>query len=453
MPPNQVENVPVQNGVGNLFKGVNAKMPGRGRKRNRESEDSTPVTAKRQKGTKEDSAQATGKRQKVHHPSHRSTPGTVLTCGEGDVGQLGLGEDVIEKARPAVVDIPDPVVQVYGGGMHTVCLTEKGEVYTFGCNDEGTLGRDTSDEGTETVPGKVDGLPRIVQVCAGDSHTAALSDDGRVYAWGNFRDANGSMGFTKDGSFLTTPVPVLTDQVIVKIESGNDHLVCLSNKGEIWTLGCAEQGQLGRVAECFAHRGGRKGLDYILSPEVVHFRKRKLVFSDIWTGCFVTFAKEKNTGDVYSWGLSNYYQLGFPDMLNRFVPEKVKTFDKKNFISIAGGQHHTVALDADGNVYTFGRAEYGRLGLGENCGERKEPSLVKLENKCTDISAGSSVSFALTEDGTVSCWGMGTSNQLATGDDEDAWVPVKMGGKQIQDKQILQVSAGGQHTVLLVKDK
>ena len=50
--------------------------------------------------------------------------------------------------------------------------------------------------------------------------------------------------------------------------------------------------------------------DYILSPEVVHFRKRKLVFSDIWTGSFVTFAKEKNTGDIYSWGLSNYYQLG-----------------------------------------------------------------------------------------------------------------------------------------------
>ena len=38
--------------------------------------------------------------------------------------------------------------------------------------------------------------------------------------------------------------------------------------------------------------------------------------------------------------------------------------------------------------------------------------------------------------GTVSCWGMGTSNQLATGDDEDAWVPVKMGGKQIQDKYV-----------------
>ena len=44
------------------------------------------------------------------------------------MGQLGLGEDVMEKARPAVVEIPDPVIQVYGGGMHTVCLTQKGEV-------------------------------------------------------------------------------------------------------------------------------------------------------------------------------------------------------------------------------------------------------------------------------------------------------------------------------------
>ena len=65
----------------------------------------------------------------VHHPSHTSVGGKVLTVGEGDVGQLGLGEDVMERERPALVDIPDPVIQVYGGGMHTVCLTEKGEVF------------------------------------------------------------------------------------------------------------------------------------------------------------------------------------------------------------------------------------------------------------------------------------------------------------------------------------
>ena len=62
-------------------------------------------------------------------------------------------------------------------------------MYTFGCNDEGGLGRDTSEEGSETKPGLVHGLERVVQVTAGDSHTAALTEDGKVFAFGNYRVA------------------------------------------------------------------------------------------------------------------------------------------------------------------------------------------------------------------------------------------------------------------------
>lgn len=44
----------------------------------------------------------------------------------------------MEKSRPALVNIDDQkIVSAVAGGMHTVCLTNKGEVYTFGCNDEG----------------------------------------------------------------------------------------------------------------------------------------------------------------------------------------------------------------------------------------------------------------------------------------------------------------------------
>lgn len=42
--------------------------------------------------------------------------------------------------------------------------------------------------------------------------------------------------------------------------SGNDHLVMLTDDGDLYTLGCGEQGQLGRVPELFANRGGRQGL-------------------------------------------------------------------------------------------------------------------------------------------------------------------------------------------------
>ncbi len=60
-------------------------------------------------------------------------------------------------------------------------------MWTFGCNDEGALGRPTSEEGSEAEPGKVTLAERIVQVSAGDSHTGALTADGRVYLWGTFR--------------------------------------------------------------------------------------------------------------------------------------------------------------------------------------------------------------------------------------------------------------------------
>ena len=48
--------------------------------------------------------------------------------GQGDVGQLGLGEDVLEKNRPAAVNGIKDLVDVYAGGMHTVCLTANGEL-------------------------------------------------------------------------------------------------------------------------------------------------------------------------------------------------------------------------------------------------------------------------------------------------------------------------------------
>ena len=48
-------------------------------------------------------------------------------------------------------------------------------------------------------------------------------------------------------------------QTVQKIASGADHLVCLTVDGRIFTSGCAEQGQLGRVPEMFSDRGGRKG--------------------------------------------------------------------------------------------------------------------------------------------------------------------------------------------------
>jgi len=63
------------------------------------------------------------------------------------------------------------------------------QVFTFGCNDHWALGREVDDDGELSFyPLFVDlGCTVIAQVSAGDSHTAALSREGRVYIWGAFR--------------------------------------------------------------------------------------------------------------------------------------------------------------------------------------------------------------------------------------------------------------------------
>lgn len=69
--------------------------------------------------------------------------------------------------------------------------------------------------------------------------------------WGNGASHVGSQLGGRAG-FLLHPLPHLLP--------GNDHLVMLTVDGDLFTCGCGEQGQLGRVPALFAHRGGRRGL-------------------------------------------------------------------------------------------------------------------------------------------------------------------------------------------------
>jgi len=82
---------------------------------------------------------------------------------------------VIKTKSFSTVSLQSCVLQVVAGGMHTVCLTGDGKIYTFGCNDEGALGRDTSEDDSETTPARLPFDLKVVQVSAGDSHTVSAS--------------------------------------------------------------------------------------------------------------------------------------------------------------------------------------------------------------------------------------------------------------------------------------
>lgn len=379
--------------------------------------------------------------------------GRALVCGQGDMGQLGLGDDdsKFERKRPALLENIKNVVDVKAGGMHNLILTAEGQVWSFGCNDEGALGRDSSEEGSEFEPKQIDLPGKVVKISAGDSHSACLLEDGSVFAWGSFRDSHGNMGLTLEGN-KRLPIDVLPGKICVDIASGADHLVILTNLCKVFTVGCGEQGQLGRVSLRSASGEGRRGKTELLQPGEVVIRRGKLI-EHIWATTYCTFLRERLTGTIWAFGLNNYKQMAYAKELPTVInPINTKFQDVKE---IAGGQHHTLILKNDGSVLVIGRRDYGRLGLGtvaEDVTELKTITALKGK-KVVSISCGEAQSFAITEDGKLYSWGMGSNHQLGTGSEDDALEPVLIVSKQTEGKRILKASSGGQHSIFLVEDE
>lgn len=54
--------------------------------------------------------------------------GLVFTCGQNDVGQLGLGTDIDQRSRPTAVKELNNIIDISAGGMHTLCIDRDGKV-------------------------------------------------------------------------------------------------------------------------------------------------------------------------------------------------------------------------------------------------------------------------------------------------------------------------------------
>jgi regulator of chromosome condensation len=104
-------------------------------------------------------------------------------------------------------------VSIACGGLHNAVCTEEGLVYTWGCGDDGSLGRYVTHIlahsltspltltlgriGDENFPILVEGLANetIIRVACGDGQTLAVSTTGDVWGWGTYKDKEGKTWF------------------------------------------------------------------------------------------------------------------------------------------------------------------------------------------------------------------------------------------------------------------
>ncbi|XP_013415675.1 probable E3 ubiquitin-protein ligase HERC1 [Lingula anatina] len=151
-------------------------------------------------------------------------------------------------------------------------------------------------------------------------------------------------------------------------------------------------------------------------------------------------------------GKGSYGRLGLGDSNNQSTPKKVNYEGKKikRVSSSKGSDGHTLALTADGEVYSWGDGDYGKLGHG-NTATQKFPKLIAgpLSGKVVKcISAGYRHSAAVTEDGQLYTWGEGQYGRLGHGDSNSKHLPTLV--KSIT--AVGQVACGSSYTLAVSQD-
>ncbi len=110
---------------------------------------------------------------------------------------------------------------------------------------------------------------------------------------------------------------------------------------------------------------------------------------------------------------------------------------------IANGFAHTLAIDSEGNLWSWGYNNHGQLGNNSTTNSHT-PIIISNEGGWTDIAAGHMFSMAI-KDGYIYTWGDNSYGQLGNGNTTDLYIPTKMG----ISNQWTQVFAGNMHALAL----
>ena len=343
----------------------------------------------------------------------------LWTWGSDIYGRLGHGTEDCNLGSPTEVQALSavPLRAVTCGSAHNVVVNREGNCYTWGKCHYGQLGHGEMDQ-NERVPRLVKGLMevKLASVAAGDSHVIAITSEGKVFSWGI--GFYGCLGHG-DESSLAVPklVEGLSDHVITSAAGGASHSLALADTGRVFVWGRDHQGQLGFAASLLTIPG--------MKPKYVHLNRKTPVEKTLPEGalckkvaaCANHSLLLQQDGRVVSYGSNENGELG------RSKPPDGEE-DLEPYLSgiegvietISAGWKHCAAITMEGSLYTWGHGKYGRLGQG-HCRSSPTPSLVdsfpdKVSPKLVAVSCGESHTVAMDDQGRVWVFGSGHYGKL-----------------------------------------
>jgi alpha-tubulin suppressor-like RCC1 family protein len=355
-------------------------------------------------------------------PAHGA--GTAVGWGDNSYGQLTGPESSASPAVPATG--LSEAAQIAAGGYHSLAVIIDGTVRAWGVNYEGELGIG-NDTGPETCSSiytcstkvlTVPGLSGAVAVAAGGGQSLALLANGTVMAWGE--NSSGQLGIGNSSGpeichlnpCSTKPLLVPGLSNVVAIAAGDGQSLALLADGTVMVWGADDEGQDGSGE---AASNSCKCLDH---PVQVPGVSNAVAIAAGENGGSALLGD----GTVMDWGENYYGELGNGTVTEGMIcnclgPVAVTGLAGARAISV--GDYHRLAALGAGGARGWGENYFGELGTGTTtrtgCECFTAATPVSGVASTQAVEADDSFSLALLADGTVWSWGYGTDGQLGDG--------------------------------------
>ena len=321
----------------------------------------------------------------------------------------------------------DPIQLISLGSQHTICVTNKGKIYTFGWNNYGQCG----------VP---------------INSTVVLKSElknNRLIDINKFNEIELKILNRVDG----VKIPQI-DEIIYSssITCGEDYTLIVDKEGKLWSFGLNLNGQLG-LGHCdTVDRPKQVEIEnFNENSNVKKSKKNKVKFNSVKSAGYINFCTTED-GDIYMWpwgdkqGNLHYNPTKFT--LSPLVNEKVS--------SVSCGNNFCIIINNNGMVYSMGKSnKYGELGVGD-FNPRYGPTLIDFFNlnleRISQVSCGFKHCVAKSMTGRVYTWGCGLKGQLGQDNYNNMSIP---GLVRFEDPfmKIIQVSAGFRCTFFLSENR
>ncbi len=354
---------------------------------------------------------------------------SAIAWGDNGKGQLGNG-GLLQNGRPwslspTFVSATSSTLlhrkTIYAeatGGSHSLALISDGTVASWGLNDSGQLGNNSTASSLVPVAVTTAGIlagKTVVAIAAGADHSLALCSDGTLVAWGS--NSDGQLG---NNSVSNSPVPfsintfgALVGKRVTSIAAGSQHSLALCSDGTIAAWGANSDGQLGNNSTTPSLVPVPVSQSGVLSGKTV---------SALSAGAAHSLALCSD-GSVASWGGNANGQLGNNSGVQSSQPVLVDVsgvLSGKSVVSIQAGGYHNLALCSDHSLVAWGRNFEGQVGDNSADNQRLAPVAVitsgVLSGKIiTAVATGAYHSVALCSDGTAAAWGSNRNGRLGIG--------------------------------------